>query len=150
MKIGFSLSRCLSDIVLGYVPLEDVLLIIARTNMPDEETLTRGIGEYARMGYFESTEGDRPRVYDPLEAARILFKNGRLFQPRTLGLGSPFVPSDEYVWMDLFPTNVHDAHHAEQVQKAWGAYRMALKLTLPGNLPDGDDASQVMAHGVVM
>jgi hypothetical protein len=42
MKIGFSLGRCISDIVNGEVALDDVAFVIAATNIHEEVQLCSG------------------------------------------------------------------------------------------------------------
>ena len=46
MKIGFSLGRCVRDIVRGDVHIDDVAFIIAATSIHDEEQLTGVIENY--------------------------------------------------------------------------------------------------------
>lgn len=136
MKIGFSFGRCVRDIVKGKVKIDDVLCIIARTHMPKEESVEWVIGEYMhRRDYLQGLDEK-----DCLDAGLELWRTGRVIEPRANGVGVLQVPSD-YVWMDLFPTNV-DADNVS-VTSAWEAYRMLIGLTT--QLPEHDD--HAIAHG---
>jgi hypothetical protein len=68
MKIGLSYSRCIRDIVDGVVDINDVLVVIARTNFdPYDDAAWAGIwaGYHDRSGWAlqneesSSTGGDR-------------------------------------------------------------------------------------------
>ena len=50
MKIGFSLGRCVRDIVSGNVDINDVAFIIAATNIDSEEQLKHVIEDYMYRG----------------------------------------------------------------------------------------------------
>jgi hypothetical protein len=47
MKVGFSFGRCLRDIVIGKVDIEDVLVIICRTYMSNSEDLAFVVESYS-------------------------------------------------------------------------------------------------------
>lgn len=61
--IGFSMSKCVSDIILGYVKLEDVLALIASTRMTMKEQAMQGYWMVweARAEEAGNLEGRRPR-----------------------------------------------------------------------------------------
>lgn len=123
MKIGFSFGRCIRDIVNGEVKIDDVLVIIARTWMDDLDTVSDVVNQYLyQHGYLLGL--------DEIECQRVaaeLFNSGRIHQPRALtkGKARPAVPNDDYVWMDVVPTNVSDL---PAIQEAWDAYQMVLML----------------------
>lgn len=120
MKIGFSFGRCLRDIVLGHVNIDDVVVIVTRTNL-DREHIEGVIAEYAyRRDYLGGLPLDRC-----LAAAYELYDSGRLHQPRKYRVHRAHVPDDS-IWFDLFPTALSDN---EKVKMAWDKYRMALMLT---------------------
>lgn len=133
MKIGFSFGRCIRDIVKGEVNINDVLVIIARTWMDDMDAVSDVVNQYMyERGYLLGLdENECQRV------AAELFKSGRVHQPRALtkGLSRPQVPNDNYVWMDVVPTNVSDL---PAIQEAWDAYQMVLKLC--EQVPDSESA----------
>lgn len=119
MKIGFSFGRCLRDIVLGHVDIDDVVVIVTRTNM-DREHIESVIAEYAyRRDYLADLPLDRCLV-----AAYELYDSGRLHQPRKYQAYRAHVPSDS-IWFDLFPTSLSEN---EAVKSAWNKYRMSLML----------------------
>lgn len=135
MKIGFSFSKCVRDILSGKVQEDEVVCIISRTIVDPEhfEALATGYGSGGGRGYLQdfSTE-------DVVALAKVLWDSGRLHQPRkfnkTCGVGVP----DEYAWMDLVPTNLSDN---PSVEAAWKNYRMLLKLA-NGQFPDDEAAEQ--------
>jgi hypothetical protein len=133
MKIGFSFGRCIRDIVNGTVKLDDVLVIIARTWMDDMDVVADVVHQYMyQRGYLLGL--------DEIECQRVaaeLFKSGRIHQPRALtkGAARQTIPFDQYVWMDVTPTNASDI---PAVQAAWENYQMVLKLCT--ELPDAEDA----------
>ena len=134
MRIGFSFGRCIKDIVNGVVKLEDVLCIIARTNLRDERGVDIVINEYRyRSDYLVGL--------DEAECKRVghaLWNSGRIFEPRALG-GNAFQVADGAVWMDLFPTAPITN---EMTQNAWDSYRMLISMTT--QLPEFD--AHVLVH----
>ena len=136
MKIGFSFGRCVGSIVRGEVDTNDVMCIIARTNMPKLEHVKYVIDEYLlRPQYLGGLDPQRCQ-----EVGEELWITGKIVEPRGSNIGVRMVPS-EYVWMDLYPTVVGVEN--ESVKAAWEAYRMLIGLTT--NLPDIDAAE--IAHG---
>lgn len=121
MKIGFSLGRCIRDIVNGDISLDDVAFVITATNIRDREGLEPVIEVYL-------TE---PRYllglnYDHCMAvAYDLWDSNRLLQPRRQGLHRHAQPESS-VWVDMFPTELSDN---ESVKNAWDAYRFMLHMT---------------------
>lgn len=125
MKIGFSFGRCIKDIVNGTMDYEDVLVIIARTRMPDEATVANVINEYMyREHYLEGL--DREQC---LEVGLRLFNEGKVHQARLSAMSFGRGPA-AVVWADVVPTTDMD----EQVKEAWNHYRFLLNLT--SKLPD--------------
>lgn len=124
MKIGFSFGRCLGSIVRGEVALEDVMVIIARTRMPDEESVKWVVGEYMwRQGYLYGLDQD--------ECERVgleLFHSGRILEPRANGIRAGMSVPRDYIWMDLFPT-APEGVASDAVKMAWDHYRMLITLT---------------------
>lgn len=129
MKVGFSLGRCIRDIVNNVVDIEDVIVIIAGTKFETQEQLIRIVNEYMYRdtylyGLDESTcQG----------VASVLYREGKIHQPRNFGIYRNMMPEDA-VWADLFPTG---GHEDPMVQEAWQAYRGMLGLT--GNKPTNKD-----------
>lgn len=132
MKIGFSFSKCLRDILDGNVREQDVVCIIARTSMDREhlEDVVRGyMGSHSRtlkgVDYNEA-----------VDLARRLWDDGKIHQPSQFNKTRVVGVANDFVWMDLAPTRNSDN---ENVVKAWDNYQLMLKMC-EGRTPDGDDA----------
>jgi hypothetical protein len=121
MKVGFSLGRCIRDIVNDIVGYEDVAFIITGTALRDEEAIKMCVDDYMyRNDYLAGLDRDQC-----LEIGLRLFNEGKLFQPRLQGIRAFRIPEGA-IWADLFPTNVSDS---DAVKKAWEAYRFMLHMT---------------------
>ena len=135
MKIGFSFGRCVGSIVKGEVDINDVLLIVARTNMPTESMVRHVINDYGdRDGYLYGLD-----INKCLDIGVSLWKSGKIIEPRASGVNVLQVPID-YIWMDLVPTALATSN---TVKAAWDTYRMLLGLTEP--LPS-EDAGSTFLH----
>lgn len=121
MKIGFSLGRCVRDIVKGLVKIEDVGWIIASTWIETEDQLFNVIGQYA----YEPTYLGGLDIDQCQRVALEIFDSEKLLQPRALGIRRTMVPEGA-VWADLFPTVTSDK---DAVKTAWNGYRMMLHMT---------------------
>jgi len=121
MKIGFSLGRCVRDIVNGDVDVDDVAFIIAATAIRDsEEHLQAVISEYMNRG-------DYLLGYDEDECQRVakeLWDSHRVLQPRLEGIHRHRQP-DNAVWVDMFPTSLTEN---DSVRNAWEQYRFMLHM----------------------
>jgi len=129
MKVGFSLGRCIRDIVTDVVDIDDVIVIIAGTQFETQEQLVPIINEYMyRTGYLEGLDETACQG-----VASVLFREGKIHQPRNFGIYRSMMPEGA-VWADLFPTG---GHKDPMVQEAWQAYRGMLGIT--GNKPTNKD-----------
>jgi hypothetical protein len=82
MKVGLSYSRCVADIVTGKVDIDDVLVVVARTDFdPNVADQWASIwnGYYARGEWYGLTEADA------LSVTLELWNTGKLHQPRKFG-----------------------------------------------------------------
>jgi hypothetical protein len=121
MKVGFSLGRCVRDIVTEIVAYEDVAFIISGTALRDEEAIKWCVDEYMfRRDYLLGLDREQCT-----KVAMNLYKDGKIFQPRLQNIPAFHIPEGA-VWADLFPTNVSDS---DAVKKAWEAYRFMLHMT---------------------
>ena len=121
MKIGFSLGRCIRDIVKGEIALDDVAFIIAATNIHSDEQLAQVVDSYLyRDDYLYMLDEQLCR-----EVALELWNSNRILQPRRQGMHRHKQPENS-VWVDMFPT-VNSNNEA--VKKAWDAYRFMLHMT---------------------
>ena len=120
MKIGFSLGRCIRDIVKKEVALDDVAFIIAATNIHEEEQLAQVVDSYLYRD-------DYLYMLDEAECQQValdLWKSNRILQPRRQGMGRHQQPANS-IWVDMFPT-VNSNNEA--VKKAWDGYRFMLHM----------------------
>jgi hypothetical protein len=121
MKVGFSLGRCVRDVVTNVVAYEDVAFIISGTALRDEEAIEWCVDEYMfRRDYLLGLDREQCA-----KVALDLYKDGKIFQPRLQGIRAFHIPEGA-IWADLFPTNVSDS---DAVKKAWEAYRFMLHMT---------------------
>jgi LmbE family N-acetylglucosaminyl deacetylase len=120
MKIGFSLGRCIRDIVKGDISLDDVAFIITATNIREREDM-----EFVILTY----ENEPEYLYGLehkkcMEVAYELWDTNRLLQPRRQGLHRHKQPENS-IWVDLYPTTLSDS---ESVKKAWDNYRFMIHM----------------------
>jgi hypothetical protein len=126
VKVGFSLGRCIRDIVNDIVDINDVVVVIAGTKFETQEQLVEIVDEYSyRHGYLDGL--DRSACQG---VASVLFREGKIHQPRNFGIYRSMMPEDA-IWADLFPTG---GYKDPMVQEAWQTYRGMLGIT--GNRPD--------------
>lgn len=140
MKIGLSYSRCVRDIVQDKVSIDDVLIIIARTNFDPKKAeqwesiwkgyTTQGLGswpewaEYANDVDFE----------DRFRSVTIdLLETGRLHQPRQFGYQPRRL---SYYWLETVLVE-DDLHENPTVRQAWDQYQMLAGLA--GRVKSVDD-----------
>ena len=130
MKIGLSYSRCVRDIVDGTVDINDVLIIITRTNFdPRDDEQWRGIW----IGYHDSMGLSNPewRNYPPEDEDRFrsasieLLESGKLHQPRQFGAHPRRMP---YYWLETgLPDNELERFPA--VKLAWDHFQTVAGLS---------------------
>lgn len=120
MKIGFSLGRCVRDIVRGDVNIDDVAFIIAATNIKDEISLKHVVDDYMfRDDYLYNLD------YEQCQAvARELWDSNKILQPRREGMHRHKQPENA-IWVDMFPTALSSN---DAVKKAWDSYRFMLHM----------------------
>ena len=138
MKIGFSYSRCVRDIVDGQVDLDDVLIIISRTDFDpnnDEQwsSIWTGYGGGTEnghvRGFFSQSNPEWAGYHDEARFRDIsiqLWNEGKLHQPRQFGAHPRRSP---YVWVDTGPIGHEQYQQPESVQQAWQNYLMLSALT---------------------
>ena len=130
MKIGLSYSRCVRDIIDGKVDIEDVLLIIARTDFnPHDDTQWQSIWRGYRSPFgmsnpewynYEDEDEDRFR-----SVSIELWESGKLHQPRQFGAHPRRLP---YIWLEtVLPSEELDANPA--LKMAWDRFQTLAQLT---------------------
>ena len=121
MKIGFSLGRCIRDIVKGDIDINDVAFVITATNIREREDIDNVILMYTtEPRYLLGLDENKC-----IEIAQNLWDTNRLLQPRRQGLHRHMQPESS-VWVDMFPTELSNN---EGVKKAWDSYRFMLHMT---------------------
>lgn len=137
MKIGLSYSRCVRDIVDGRVDIDDVLVIIARTNFDpnvDEQwaNIWRGYGggspdmssfsgfaKYIWYGYPAEDEAKFRSV------SCDLWDQGKFHQPRKFGARASRRPE---IWLEaVLPDSELESRPA--VKEAWDKFQVLAGLT---------------------
>jgi hypothetical protein len=130
MKVGQSYSRCVRDIVDGTVSIDDVLVVISRTDFdPHNDEQWSGIWQ----GYRERHGLSNPEWYGYPEDAEskfrsvsiMLWDDGKLHQPRKFGAGTY---RSREVWLDVIPSD-GDSVTNVAVKEAWNTYRVLRELS---------------------
>lgn len=120
MKIGFSLGRCIRDIVNNEVSIDDVAFLITATNIKTEDQLDKVIYSYIHEpGYLLGLDYNQCK-----EVAHLLWDSNRILQPRAQGMHRHVQPENA-IWVDIFPTT---ATQNENVKNAWEAYRFMIHM----------------------
>jgi len=131
MKVGTSLSRCVRDIFDGTVKVNEVMVVVARTDFDPEDDAQwtniwngyagDGVGGFASApewyGYTENEQEFRDICIN-------LKKSGKLHQPRQYGAFP--MRYNEY-WYDVILTA--ETHQDKPgVEKAWNNYKLIAGL----------------------
>jgi hypothetical protein len=132
MKIGLSLSRCILDIVEKRVDIEDVLVIIARTNFDpnvDEEWEDIWHGYTVRINFLSPEWSEWTDVDGAKDLFRgvilDLWKKGKFHQPRKFG-ARPIRRSE--FWLEtVLPSEELEQNPA--AKKAWENFQTVAGLT---------------------
>jgi len=130
MKIGLSYSRCVRDIVDGQVDIEDVLVLITRTNFdPHNDEQWTSIWE----GYHDSYGLSNPewRNYPPEDEVKFrnisieLYDTGKIHQPRKFGAHPSRRPE---IWLEaVLPSSELVRNPA--AKDAWDKFQTIAGLT---------------------
>lgn len=129
MKVGTSLSRCVVDIYEGRVKLEDVMVVVARTNVdPEDDEQWSAIWQgYHHGGAWNHPEwahlGDEAEV-DVREICIDLKRMGKLHQPRQFGAHP--MRMNEYWYDVVLPSEVHNNNPV--VKQAFEQYQILAGL----------------------
>jgi len=139
MKIGLSYSRCVLDIVEGRVDIDDVLVIIARTDFdPHNDNQWKGIWQgygggsdtNLMRGYFGGINpewaGHADQDEDRFRSVSIeLWETGKLHQPRKFGASPRRMP---HYWLEtVLPSDELEGNPT--VKKAWDNFQIVAGLT---------------------
>lgn len=132
MLIGLSYSRCVLDIVNGTVDINDVLVIIARTNFdPNNDEQWSGIWSGYCQGGLSAAEWSDYDFFNPEDEAKFrqvsidLWEQGKLHQPRKFG-AHPFRRSE--FWLETcLPNSELERNPAAKI--AWDQFQVVAGLT---------------------
>ena len=119
MLIGFSISKCIADIMEGEVNPDDVLVIIGRTDF-NMNNIDRLLDEYIcpRGPWYDY---DRGKIKDLLIK---FWYEGKIHQPRQFGTQPPAMPRAK-VWAQII-YNQKDMPNA--AQEAWDRFIVLASL----------------------
>jgi hypothetical protein len=130
MKIGLSYSRCVRDIVDGVVDIDDVLVIISRTDFdPHDNEQWQGIwqGYHQRGGWSNPEWGHYAEEdEDRFRSVSIeLWETGKLHQPRKFGAHPSRRPE---IWLEtVLPSSELTKNPAAKI--AWDKFQTVAGLT---------------------
>lgn len=127
MKVGLSFSRCLRDIYDGKVNENDILVIIARTNIdPHNDNDWNAIWEgYTNGGLSYPEWAKHKDCYDDFRRLAIrLYDDGKIHQPRQFKAHSPRLP---YYWLDCV-VPIDELEQLPAVKQAWEHYQIVANL----------------------
>lgn len=132
MKIGLSYSRCVRDIIDGKVDINDVLVIIARTDFdPRDDDQWKGIWTGYGGGMHLGGAWTAPEWSGYMDEARFrevsidLLEQGKMFQPRQHGAHPRRLP---YHWLEtVLPSSELEQNPA--VKEAWEQFQIIARLS---------------------
>jgi len=134
MKIGLSYSRCVRDIVDGRVDIDDVLVIIARTDFdPHDDQQWKDIwdcygGGQTFGGPFNNPEWMEYPADDEHKFRQVsieLWEQGKLHQPRKFGAR---LPGRSEIWLEaVLPSSELNRNPA--AKDAWDKFQIVARLT---------------------
>lgn len=122
MKIGLSLSRCVRDIVEGRVDIDDVLILIARTDFdPSVQTQWNSIW----LGYQSMNPEWRGLDHDAtFGVVKELWDTGRIHQPRKFGARPQRLPQ---YWLETVLVD-SDLQDNTAARVAWEQFQIIAGL----------------------
>jgi len=133
MKIGLSYSRCIRDIVDGKVDINDVLVLITRTDFdPHDDEQWAGIwtgygGGQTFGSPFSSPEWMDYPVEDEAKFRDVsikLYDSGKMHQPRKFGARPHRLP---YYWLETVVSD-EDLERSPVVKDAWDKFQIVSGL----------------------
>jgi hypothetical protein len=130
MRIGLSYSRCVRDIVDGHVNIDDVLVIIARTDFdPHNDDQWSGIwsGYTSSFGMsYPEWIGYPPEDEDKFRSVSIeLWEQGKFHQPRKFGAHPARRPE---IWLEAVLPN-SELLNNPAAKAAWDKFQTIASLT---------------------
>lgn len=132
MKIGLSYSRCVLDIVEGRVDMEDVLVLITRTDFdPQDDAQWQGIWQGYTLGGLSNPEWadyefNNKDHEDKFRSVSLdLWEQGKFHQPRKFGAHPRRRPE---IWLEaVLPSSELEKNVA--AKDAWDSFQTIAGLT---------------------
>jgi len=132
MKIGLSYSRCVRDIVDGKVDIDDVLVIVSRTDFDprdDQQWSNIWLGYRTRMSmsnpeWFNYPEEDEGKFR---QVSIELWEQGKFHEPRKFGAHPRRLP---YYWLETFLPD-DELENNPAAKKAFDKFKMIAGLVSP-------------------
>lgn len=137
MKIGLSYSRCVRDIVDGRVDIDDVLVVITRTDFDPRDAdqwtdIWTGYGggtdNAYTQGFFSQSNPEWAGYHDEDQFRSVsieLWEQGKLHQPRKFGAHAS---RRSEIWLEtVLPDSELETRPA--VKAAWDHFQMLAGLT---------------------
>jgi len=132
MKIGLSYSRCILDIVEGRVDMEDVLVLITRTDFdPRDDKQWEGIWSgYVHGGMSNPEWGDYDFYNKEHEdkfrsISCMLYEDGKIHQPRKFGAHPKRRPE---IWLEAVLPN-SELENNPAAKMAWDKFQTIAALS---------------------
>lgn len=139
MKIGLSYSRCVKDLVEGVVDINDVLVVVARTNFdPHDDEQWAGIwagyaGGTSGGGFSGLFGGSNPEWYGTTNEDEAVYRQvsidlwdmGKFHQPRKFGAHPRRMP---YYWLEV-GLQTDDIDSNPSVKRAWEQFQILAGLS---------------------
>jgi hypothetical protein len=132
MKIGLSYSRCVREIVDGDVDIDDVLVVISRTDFdPNNDAQWQGIWSGYGGGSSPGGLWSNPEWAGYTDEARFrevsiqLWNEGKLHQPRKFGAHPSRRPE---IWLETVLPNV-ELDRNPTAKAAWEKFQTVANLT---------------------
>jgi hypothetical protein len=126
MKVGLSYSRCVRDIVDGIVDIDDVLVVISRTDFdPNNDTQWKSIWNGYRR-YNPEWAGYPEEDEDKFRSVSIeLWESGKFHQPRKFGANPSRRPE---FWLETVLVS-EEIETNPAVKAAWNNFQVVAGLT---------------------
>jgi hypothetical protein len=132
MKIGLSYSRCVLDIVEGRVAMEDVLVLITRTDFdPRDDEQWAGIWDGYTLGGLSNQEWSNYDFHskddeDKFRSVSImLYEDGKMHQPRQFGAHPRRRPE---IWLEAVLPN-SELENNPSAKMAWEKFQTVAALS---------------------
>lgn len=126
MKVGLSYSRCIRDIVDGVVDIDDVLVVISRTDFdPRDDTQWGSIWQgyhWSNPEWADYPDEDEARFR---QATLDLYESGKLHQPRQFGA---YPMRRREIWLEtVLPSS--ELENVPAAKAAWDKFQTVAGLS---------------------